>query len=245
MRRVGDTIAKECVAEHVTVLLGPGLNIKRHPLCGRNFEYFSEDPYLTGKLAAAFVNGVIDAVAGSVVRPEQVLSLAGDAARGRRVFFEAAGVQCKNCHRVGKEGQEVGPELTAIGKKFDRAQLLESILEPSKRVDPKYVTYLVETNKGQLVSGLLVTKDASEVVLKDAQNKVVRIPAEQVDYIGEPFYRGDPSRTRHTGGTGLGLYLARELCEGNQASLNLIPTQQGGRFRITFSHPHRQSAIPA
>lgn len=55
---VGETIGKEAVYQDVNVVLGPGLNIKRSPLCGRNFEYFSEDPYLSGKLAAAFVNGV-------------------------------------------------------------------------------------------------------------------------------------------------------------------------------------------
>ena len=58
LQQVGDAIGKECAAEQVTVLLGPGMNIKRHPYCGRNFEYFSEDPLLTGKLAAALIKGV-------------------------------------------------------------------------------------------------------------------------------------------------------------------------------------------
>lgn len=57
-RRVGETLGEECQAERVAVLLGPAVNIKRSPLCGRNFEYMSEDPYLSGELAAAYIEGV-------------------------------------------------------------------------------------------------------------------------------------------------------------------------------------------
>ncbi|MEX2168307.1 MAG: PQQ-dependent sugar dehydrogenase [Pirellulales bacterium] len=120
---------------------------------------------------------------GSVVQPEQILSLPGDPARGKQVFFENASVSCKNCHRIHKEGTEVGPELTTIGKKLTPTQLLESILEPSKLIDPKYVTYLVETDDGRILTGLLVTKDANEVVLKDAQDKVIRIPSKQIEQL--------------------------------------------------------------
>ena len=55
---MGELLGEECIAEKVSVLLGPGTNMKRSPLCGRNFEYFSEDPYLAGKMSAAFINGV-------------------------------------------------------------------------------------------------------------------------------------------------------------------------------------------
>lgn len=55
---VGKDIGKEARSERVSVLLGPGLNIKRNPLCGRNFEYFSGDPYLTGELAREMVKGI-------------------------------------------------------------------------------------------------------------------------------------------------------------------------------------------
>ena len=118
---------------------------------------------------------------GSVIRPEQILSLKGDETRGRRVFFENAAVSCKNCHRIQKEGKEVGPELTAIGKKYNRGQLLESMLEPSKLIDPKYVTYLAETDDGRLHTGLLVKKDDNEVVLKDGQDKEIRIPSKEIE----------------------------------------------------------------
>jgi beta-glucosidase len=58
LRAMGKNIALDCIEHDVDVLLGPGINIKRTPLCGRNFEYFSEDPYLTGELAAEFVKGL-------------------------------------------------------------------------------------------------------------------------------------------------------------------------------------------
>ncbi len=55
---VGQAIAEECIALKVDVVLGPGANMKRTPLCGRNFEYFSEDPFLAGEMAASFIHGV-------------------------------------------------------------------------------------------------------------------------------------------------------------------------------------------
>ena len=56
--QVGQAMGEEAAAQEVSVLLGPGLNTKRSPLCGRNFEYFSEDPYLSGKMAAGYVRGI-------------------------------------------------------------------------------------------------------------------------------------------------------------------------------------------
>lgn len=55
---IGKALGEEAQTQDVHVLLGPGLNIKRSPLCGRNFEYFSEDPYLSGKMAASYINGI-------------------------------------------------------------------------------------------------------------------------------------------------------------------------------------------
>jgi len=58
IEKLGSYLGAEAAAEDVSVLLGPGLNIKRDPRCGRNFEYFSEDPYLAGKMAAALIRGI-------------------------------------------------------------------------------------------------------------------------------------------------------------------------------------------
>jgi len=56
--QMGQALAEECLQEKVSVILGPGVNIKRSPLCGRNFEYFSEDPFVAGEMATALINGV-------------------------------------------------------------------------------------------------------------------------------------------------------------------------------------------
>ncbi|MBR2728860.1 MAG: glycoside hydrolase family 3 C-terminal domain-containing protein [Lachnospiraceae bacterium] len=56
--QIGECLGEEAACQGVSVLLGPGLNIKRSPLCGRNFEYFSEDPYLAGKMAAGYIRGI-------------------------------------------------------------------------------------------------------------------------------------------------------------------------------------------
>lgn len=58
LRELGEVLGNECQAEHISVLLGPAMNIKRSPLCGRNFEYYSEDPFVSTELAAAYIEGV-------------------------------------------------------------------------------------------------------------------------------------------------------------------------------------------
>lgn len=66
--KMGEALGEECLKEQVSVLLGPGTNIKRSPLCGRNFEYFSEDPLLAGEMAASFINGVQSKGIGTSVK---------------------------------------------------------------------------------------------------------------------------------------------------------------------------------
>lgn len=68
MQLVGSAIGEEARSQGVCVVLGPGANLKRNPLCGRNFEYLSEDPYLTGKMAAGFIRGVESQVIGSSLK---------------------------------------------------------------------------------------------------------------------------------------------------------------------------------
>ncbi|HZJ83593.1 MAG TPA: glycoside hydrolase family 3 C-terminal domain-containing protein, partial [Clostridia bacterium] len=68
LEKLGVALGEECQAEEVSIILGPGANIKRSPLCGRNFEYFSEDPYLSGELASSHIDGVQSQGIGSSLK---------------------------------------------------------------------------------------------------------------------------------------------------------------------------------
>ncbi len=91
--QLGEKLADECITEKVSVLLGPGANIKRHPLCGRNFEYFSEDPYLTGKLSANLIKGIQSKGIGTsmkhfVANNQETMRMATDALIDERTLRE-------------------------------------------------------------------------------------------------------------------------------------------------------------
>ena len=93
IHRLGVAIAEECRAEDVDVILGPGLNCKRSPLCGRNFEYFSEDPVVSGELAAAYIEGVQSLGVGTSMKHfalnnQEYRRLTTDAVVDERAMFE-------------------------------------------------------------------------------------------------------------------------------------------------------------
>lgn len=93
MEKLGETLGEECQAEDVGMLLGPGVNMKRSPVCGRNFEYFSEDPYLAGKMAASYVQalqktGVAACVKHFATNNQETLRMSGDSRLSERALHE-------------------------------------------------------------------------------------------------------------------------------------------------------------
>jgi putative heme-binding domain-containing protein len=104
----------------------------------------------------------------------------GDAGRGEKLFWSKA-LSCGNCHRIGDRGTAVGPDLSAIGKLRGREDLLESILEPSRRIEPKYAAYVADTADGRSFTGLLVRRDEMTVVLRDGQNKEIVLAAKNIE----------------------------------------------------------------
>jgi putative heme-binding domain-containing protein len=117
---------------------------------------------------------------GTVIRPESLLVLKGDAARGKDVFFKTTGLQCATCHKAKGEGGQVGPDLSDVGKRLSKRQILEAILDPSKDIDPKYAAYLVEVDDGRQLTGLIVERSEKELTIRDPQGKDTKLPLSKV-----------------------------------------------------------------
>ncbi len=117
---------------------------------------------------------------GSNPRPRSILTIQGDAGRGEMLFWSQA-LNCGSCHKIGDRGTLLGPDLSTIGKFRAREDLLESILEPSRRIEPKYATYIANTADGRSLTGLLLGRTDKEVVLRDGQNKEIILAATKVE----------------------------------------------------------------
>jgi putative heme-binding domain-containing protein len=124
---------------------------------------------------------------GSNPRPRSILALQGDSARGEALFHSQA-LNCATCHRVGDRGKPVGPDLSNIGALRTAEDLLDSLLWPSRRIEPKYAVYVVSTADGRVFTGQLVKRDEHSVVLYDAQGKELTLAADVVEELR-------PSRT--------------------------------------------------
>ena len=116
---------------------------------------------------------------GTQVDPDAILGSKGDARRGRGVFFQEGGAQCHTCHRVNGQGTEFGPDLAQSIRKYDRAQLLEQILHPSKVIDPQFAGVSVETAE-DLYTGYIVRRSEKELVLRMAGGQEKTLPAARV-----------------------------------------------------------------
>jgi putative heme-binding domain-containing protein len=122
---------------------------------------------------------------GTTIKPEEILALKGDPTRGEQIFNLSSAAQCKSCHVVHGVGGSIGPDLSMIGRKYDRAALLETILQPSKAIAHEYRPYMLETAEGQVFVGFLAEKTDQQVVLKDIKGNLTRVPAGEVEALVE------------------------------------------------------------
>ena len=107
---------------------------------------------------------------------EVIVNLKPDAAIGKGVF----GKRCASCHKVGSEGNLIGPELTTINKKFDRAALLDAVMNPDAAIVFGYEPWLINKKDGESFYGFLIAENKDNVVLKDIAGKKHVIPVSEI-----------------------------------------------------------------
>ncbi|MFK8114270.1 MAG: PVC-type heme-binding CxxCH protein [Rubripirellula sp.] len=107
----------------------------------------------------------------------------GDSATGKALFQSHLGAQCVRCHKVGKKGSDVGPNLKGIAKKKDRGYLLRSIIAPSAEIDPKYQTQSFLMFDGQVLQGLVKEERDEETVIIDNSGKEIRLDNDEIEFV--------------------------------------------------------------
>jgi putative heme-binding domain-containing protein len=120
---------------------------------------------------------------GQAMAADEILALPGDVNRGRAIFDQSSAAQCKKCHAVQGFGGSLGPELTNIGRKYERKALLETIVDPSKAIAPEFVPHVLETKGGAVYAGFVVERTPQYVVLKDINSKRVRVDHEDIEVL--------------------------------------------------------------
>ncbi len=103
--------------------------------------------------------------------------LEGDSAKGRALFFDPDGrARCAKCHRVGDEGGDIGPELTAVAGTRTTQSIVESLLQPSASIPAGYETELIETIDGRILDGLVLRETADSLWLVTALEEMLSLP---------------------------------------------------------------------
>src|SRR5262249_20365833 len=112
-----------------------------------------------------------------------LLTKKGNYFRGRELIAESlkSDVQCLKCHTINGTGGQVGPDLSTIGSKASRENLLESILYPSRAIADQYQQYVVETKNGIVVNGLIIEETKDFVLLRDANAKDYKIARNDIE----------------------------------------------------------------
>jgi putative heme-binding domain-containing protein len=137
-------------------------------------QVYADDPAAkSGKLFAATVASADDYLAFA-------RDTAGDPARGANLFADAR-LGCAKCHKVNGQGGEIGPDLSTIGAQFDRGQLAEAVVYPSRAIREGYHQVTVTTVDGRVVAGLVRAEAADSITLRDADGKDHTLKADDIE----------------------------------------------------------------
>ncbi len=121
---------------------------------------------------------------GNSINMADLLKLDGNIEQGRQFFFTATASQCNNCHRLEEKGGTIGPDLSWIGSKYKPHEILESLIDPSRKIDPKFQTHLLITAAGKTHTGVLVERSERHVILnvfKEGKTVAMRLASDDVE----------------------------------------------------------------
>jgi len=117
---------------------------------------------------------------GSNPDPGAILGLRGRAEEGRKVFFAEGGARCAACHKVGGEGALLGPDLSRIGTRYEPAELVRHILEPSLHIEEAYQAWDFEMDDDFVHTGFKVSETGQEIVMRDLTGEIRRLPRKDI-----------------------------------------------------------------
>lgn len=150
--------------------------------------------YKTGKISKSIALELQETVAGlksekltaslseTIPADSYIVSLYGGNERaGRQFFYTNSAGQCVRCHVVNGQGGEVGPDLTHIGSQLSREQLLDALVEPSKRIAPGFGMVSLTLKNGDVVSGILTAESKNELTVKNSDNDLIKVSAGQIE----------------------------------------------------------------
>ena len=105
----------------------------------------------------------------------------GDVANGQQIFEDKEKANCKSCHKVSGEGELVGPDLSTIGDKYSRQDLIDTILDPSANISPGYSTIVIVTTEGIIHTGILKSASTEEIVLSGTDGATIKIEIDEIN----------------------------------------------------------------
>jgi putative heme-binding domain-containing protein len=135
--------------------------------------------------------------------------LKGDPNNGLRIY----GRVCASCHKIGSSGFAFGPDLDDVGRRLTRHEIVESIIEPTKKVDPKYVTTTIITTDGKLFTGFIVEKSKESITLLLAGGKKETIAQTDIDEMAETKQSSMPENLASTLAPAEFLDVVEFMCE--------------------------------
>lgn len=112
---------------------------------------------------------------------EYAMRAQGKVEHGEALFQDLRGLACIKCHAVGTQGGKVGPELSSVGAKYARAELVASVLFPSARISSGYEPVVVATSDGRVLTGIIKSETADALEIEDADARRIRIPKDDIE----------------------------------------------------------------